>query len=812
MSTFTVSSLPAFRLALLAIVGILAVHWFALPFSLLIYLLSVSTVLAGIAFMATQRYHAVAGVVAPAAVLVCLLGGAAKFVMDNDRTSFLPDSLLDREAIVTGTIVEPPHLTSKVTRFVLAARGVKTGSVAQSFVENVRVSITRSRNEQDPTNLNYGMTLALQGRLSRPSDSRNPGDFSERQYSEANGITMFMLVRGSTHVVVLDSSGGSWFMRRVVVPIYDYTLRVLGETTKGESAEFLKGLLIGERSGISASTRQAFTNSGVAHVLAVSGSNVVVVAAVFFFLFGLLRFPKWGVVWSSIVVLVLYMLVTGSQPPVVRATITSCIFLIGTLLQTKPNPFNSLGAAALIILAIDARQLFDVGFQLSFVAVLSIVYLYPKMNSLISGLAQDTLAKRGIVWTLRVCAVSLAASLGTFPLTAVYFGKISLIGLLANIVVIPAVGGSVVLGFVTLMASLFSNWVAASYAAVNQLLLDCTLWIIQLTGEAPFAFADTSRFLWIYSLPFYAGLLLVFNLDTKNIARKLVIGFLLSLNLVVFVPPPAALAGSNGKLRVSFLDVGQGDASVVELPDGRVIVIDTGPRSDGYDSGERIVAPFLRRRNISRIDMLVISHPHDDHFGGAPYILENFEVREVLESGQPINTPIFRTYSRDLRDEHCPVDTARSGMRATQFEGMRLYIVAPTQAFIDPDTTHRHPNLNNTSVVLRIQYGDVSFMFSGDAEVDAEEEMVRQYGDFLKSTLLKTGHHGSRTSSTQEYLDAVAPRLAVISVGRFNKFGHPSRDVIARLHAMRAEVYRTDEEGAIIFESNGKTLSRVDWR
>ncbi|HCV43059.1 MAG TPA: DNA internalization-related competence protein ComEC/Rec2, partial [Bacteroidetes bacterium] len=722
------------------------------------------------------------------------------------------DSLVGREVLLVGTIDDPPHVTSSGTRFGVKGRAVKLGSVMVRIDENVRVSFTRPRSDSVTLPLHYGMTLALQGKISRPSDSRNPGEFSEKQYYEANGITLFMLVRGGANVVVLDSTRGSWIMKSIVVPAYEYTIRVIDANTGGEAKEFLKGLLIGERSGISAPTRVAFTNSGVAHVLAVSGSNVVVVAAVFFFLFGLLRFPKWAVVVSSIVALIFYMLVTGSQPPVVRATIVSSIFLLGSLIQVRANPYNSLGVAALTILSVDARQLFDVGFQLSFVAVLSIVYLYPKMNGWISRFRSDTIIRRAVVWTLRVCAVSVAASLGTLPLTAVYFGKVSLIGLLANIFVIPAVGASVILGFVTLMVNTFSPWVAAAYAAVNQLLLDVTLWIIRIAGAAPLAFMDTSRFLAVYSLPFYLALFLLFNLDNRDVAKRFFVMLLVSLNLAVFIPPSTAVAASPGKLRVAFLDVGQGDGAVVELPDGRVMVIDAGPRSDAYNAGDRVVAPFLRRRGISNIDLLVVSHPDDDHLGGVPYLLEHFEVKEVMESGQPTNSRLYRDYSADLVEERCQIDTARSGMAMMGFCNMRLYVLSPGPEFIESDTTVRHLNLNRTSVVLRMQYGDVSFLFTGDAETEAEEEMISRYGPFLKSTLLKVGHHGSRTSSTEEFLDVVQPQYAVISVGRYNRFGHPSPEVLTRLSGLDAEISRTDEEGAIIFESDGKTLTRVDWR
>ncbi len=810
MSAFRPSTSPAFRLSILFIVGMLAGRWLNLSPGILVPAF-IALALIVCCLVVYDRHHRLQAVTTVGVVLACMLGGAAKLAVDEDRSLFIPDSVMARDVLVFGRITEPPHLVRGVVRCMMEAREVRNNEAVYPAMENIRVSIAGFRNMPVQRGPVYGSTVAMRGKLSRPSDSHNPGEFSEKQYFEANGITLFMFVRGAENVVILNSGGGSWIMQTVVFPAREFILRTLAATTNGEASEFLKGLLIGERTGLSAPTRQAFTNSGVAHVLAVSGSNVVVVAGIFFFLFGVLRLPKLAVVFSSIVGLVFYMLITGSQPPVVRATITSTIFLIGSVVQTRANPFNSLGVAALIILGIDARQLFDVGFQLSFVAVLSIVYLYPKMNGWISIIGSATMVKRAITWVLRVCAVSVAASLGTLPLTAVYFGKVSIIGLLANIVVIPAVGGSVVLGFVTVVTGLFGNWIADAYAAVNQLLLDSTLWLIRNAGASPLAYADTSRFLAVYALPFYAALLLLFNLDVNHVARKLLIIFLVALNIAVFVPPPVGVAASE-RLRLSFLDVGQGDAAVVEVPGGKVIVIDAGPQSGEYDSGERTVAPYLRRRGISQIDLLIITHPDDDHLGGIPYILEQFEVREILESGQGTTTGLYKAYAADVLAEGCAVDTTHRGMIRSDINAVRIYVLSPPPAFIQTDTTRRNLNLNMTSVVVRMVYGRTSFLFTGDAETIAEREMVQSYGDFLQSTLLKVGHHGSKTSSAQEFLEAVQPEYAVISVGRFNKFRHPSQDALARLRGVHADVFRTDEEGAIIFETDGKTLDHVEWR
>ena len=193
-----------------------------------------------------------------------------------------------------------------------------------------------------------------------------------------------------------------------------------------------------------------------------------------------------------------------------------------------------------------------------------------------------------------------------------------------------------------------------------------------------------------------------------------------------------------------------------------------------------------------------------------PRVIEQCDIGKVIESGQPIRTMTYQTYLKDIESEGCSRIFVQEGDRVDDFENARIYVLLPS--FVDTDLTHRNVNINNSSVVLKLLYGRVSFLFSGDAELDAEEEMVDVYGDFLQCTVLKTGHHGSSTSSTARFLDAVRPEEAVVSVGQFNKFHHPSPSVLERLDGLHVNTLRTDEDGAVIFETDGLRLNRIDWR
>ena len=808
---FRFSAYPAFRFAWLVIAGIIVGKLVDPSVPLLLALTAVLFLVVLILSISAARSPRFEFVMTIALTLLCMAIGATKFAFDSQR-SVVNESWLEQPVTVSGVISGVPTVLGTRTRFLLDVDDLVLDGERHSVSQTALVTLQLTAKDTTDRRVTYGNIITLHGTLSRPSAERNPGDFSARQYYEANGIPMMMFVKGVDQMAISDSAGGWWIMRTIVVPARQFMIDLIGRTIGGEEGEFLKGLLLGERSGISADVKQAFINSGVAHVLAVSGSNVAVVAAFIFFLLEFLRLPKRARVVATCFGLVFYMLLTGSQPPVVRATVMALVLLLAGLAQEKSNAYNSLGLAALIILGVDARQLYDVGFQLSFVAVLSIMYMYPKANAWINRIDGRTFLRRAVVWVLRVCAVSLVATLGTLPLTAIYFGKVSIIGILANIIVIPAVGLSVVLGFVSALAGVFSIWLAEVYAAVNLAVLSGTLLVAKVAGGLSFAFIDTLRFTAVDAIPFYVALAILLHLGNPVAVRRFIIPLLVALNIAVFVPPPAAHAATSDRMRISVIDVGQGDAILVEFPDGTTMLVDAGPKALQFDAGERIVVPFLKRRNISTIDLLVVSHPHSDHIGGVPAILESFDVKRVIDSGQPIRSQIYSHYLTDVANEECEFGSTIAGTRIDAPANARLYVLSPMSHFVDADTTHKHPNLNNTSVVLKMQYGNISLLLVGDAEKEVERDMVTVYGDFLRSTMLKVGHHGSNTSSTEDFLNAVKPEIALISVGRNNKFRHPSPAVLQRLEQLPATISRTDEDGALIFETDGNTITRIEWR
>ncbi|MBI3788488.1 MAG: MBL fold metallo-hydrolase [Ignavibacteriales bacterium] len=254
------------------------------------------------------------------------------------------------------------------------------------------------------------------------------------------------------------------------------------------------------------------------------------------------------------------------------------------------------------------------------------------------------------------------------------------------------------------------------------------------------------------------------------------------------------------------LDVGQGDALLLELPNGKNILIDAGAKSDTYDAGEKIVVPFLKRKGITALDAVFITHAHSDHLGGVISLLQHISVNRIIEAQASNGGEQYKQIKDAAQELHVPVQEITAGMALNFDPNVRLYALHPRLPA--DSTTH----LNNASIVLKVVYGGTSFLLAGDAESESERKMIERYAPLLSSNVLKVAHHGSITSSSERFIEKVKPVFAAISVGRYNKFRHPSHVVIENLKAHHVTVQRTDHAGAIIMRSDGKTVERVQWR
>ncbi len=646
----------------------------------------------------------------------------------------------------------------------------------------------------------YGDSLIFSAVLREPSSRRNPGEFDYRSYLANHHI--FALVYLEERQIQIIEPRHLLSVRRFANRIKYGIQDLINRSMEGESAAILQALLVGVRGEISDETEQAFVDSGAIHVLAVSGLHVGYVTLAFWVITGFLRLPLKPRVIITVLVLVLYVLVVDIKPSVMRAVIMASMVLISKGWERQVNVFNSLAAAALIQTLIDPLQLFDMGFQLSFTAVFSIVYIYQRIEILLpEKIKPSELHNNAVRYVFQMFLVSLAALIGTVPITIFYFNRIPIISMLSNLVIIPLIGVIGALGFAQVILGSIWSWFNIAYGEVETVLLVLLQKIVTLFSSIPGAYITIAQISVGTLILLYIFIFLLLNVDNMKIRKGLIFSLLIAGNVFVW-----KTVFEKPQMTVTFLDVAQGDAALIKLPDKRTILVDTGDRTFRRDYGELVVAPFLKREGIKRIDILLLTHPHSDHIGGAPTIIRNFKVDQIWESDIVAGSRIYQEI-HDLADSlNIPVLTPNSGDMVIISDNLKLYFLHPSERFLEK---HQR-NYNNGSLVFKLVYGNISILFTGDAEEESEDYLCF-WNDFLKSTIIKVPHHGSNTSSTASYINLVNPEYAIVSVGQNNKFKHPAQSTLQRYRDHGSAIHRTDIEHAVRFKSRGKIVKVIDW-
>jgi competence protein ComEC len=657
---------------------------------------------------------------------------------------------------------------------------------------------------QPVADLSYGTRIVMRGQLRSPPGERNPGEFDYQKYLAAQKINAILSVASGERILFLKRHEGAPLLQLVVYPARRFIINFIDSTLAGQQAALLKALLIGARGEIDSDLRESFANVGVIHVLAVSGLHV---GFILIGLIGFLSFFRVPNPWRTLMTilgLIFYAWLTGLSPSVTRATIMAIVIVTGRLLQRKSDVLNSLAVAVLVILAIQPLDVFQPGFQLSFAAVAGIVLLYGRFTTLFKSHFRK-LREKGFGWlngVLSLFFVSLAAQLATLPLTVYYFGRLPLISLFANLFVVPMIALVVAVGLVAVMAAIFNFSLGAIFSNTVWGLLTLLIALVKGAASLPFAYVEMARpSSWI--IVFYLLMLLLFLLWRQQSYRKVVIvAIFVFANLFVWTH----LAPSGKELKITFFDVGQGDSALLQFANGKTMLIDAGDRSEYVDYGERVIVPYLRRHGIRQIDCLLLTHAHADHIGGAPSIIENIHVNRVIES----------EYQYESEFGHV-IDSL-----ATAYDIPKKLVAAGDTLLIDPDVLliilhpapihNRHDfensaDLNNSSIVVKCIYRGCSALFAGDAEIPSETTVL-SFGNLLQSDILKIGHHGSRTSSSQEFRRLVAPQFGIVSVAKFNRFGLPSDSLLQEFVNDGTQILKTSNEGAVQFSFSKEGIKR----
>jgi competence protein ComEC len=647
--------------------------------------------------------------------------------------------------------------------------------------------------------LNAGNKIYLTGTYQKGKGKRNPGEFDYDKYLKSKGITGLFISYNTDSVNILshDKNYFESFLH-LTRKIIDKTIHDLHNP---QTAGLLRGLILADRSEIDYETKNEFINSGVVHILAVSGLHVGYVLIIFIFIFG--RFGIYLRSLLTILGLLAFMFITGVPPSVFRATLMAIILILAFLSNRSTNIINSISIAAFIILIINPNEIYNPGFQLSFSAVLAIGILYPYFQRIIFNLH---LNHKWIEYVLLFSAVSLSAQIGTLPFTLAYFSKLSVVSLFANLFVIPAVGVIIAIAFITIFVGLFSYGIAIYFASANDLISSLMIKFIRFTGNLDFSF------LWIrdYSLYdaviFYSGLVIIF-VALQKISRpivKLSLVTILIISVFIFSRFDDNDILEKNKLNVLMIDVGQGDSFLIKFPNGKTAIIDAGEANPFIDNGERVITPLLDYFGIKKIDYGFISHLDLDHYGGFVSLIYNNRINEVFR-------PLPDSSDKSLRFEKFLLDMK---VKTHIYDKYSLDVGNVKIYFLNDPKNYSYNKFssNDKSGVIRLVYGNSSFLFVGDCEHPAEYFLASNFGEMLDSDVLKVGHHGSATGSSSAFLNLVSPDISLVSAGVKNKFNHPAESVIKSLEKINSKIYRTDEVGAVLLQSDGNEIREVDWK
>jgi len=748
--------------------------------------------------------------------LIALFGGAFRFqssqpTVNENYLQFYNDQEIVE---IKGMVSADPEARDKTTHLRLSATEIKLEQEWQDVSGTALLFAPRY-----PT-YKYGDVLLVTGKLETPPQLN---DFDYKGYLAHQGIYSTMPY---PKIDILDRGKGfkplAW-----VYSARNNLSQSLVEVLPEPQASLAQGIVLGIRGNIPSSVRTDFARTGTAHLLAISGLHLSILAGILISI-GIWLFGRrhYLYIWLALGTIWLYAIITGMHPPVIRGATMASLFLTAELLGRQRSAITSLAFAAAIMVGISPQILWSASFQMSFMAMAGLILLTPFFQAIGRKAVNATLGgDRPAVPVANTItdsfSVSLGAVIGVWPLVAYYFGIVSFVGPPATFLTLPALPGIIITGALAGSLGLIVPPVAQVIGWLAWLLLSYLLVVVKALAAIPLAFLEAvsvnPSLLWGYYLTL--GLALWLNshrrqastLTAKSSAlaksginrmtdlvsklpKKWVIPSLVVVAILVSV---TAATMPDKNLHISFLDVGQGDAILIHKQNQQVLV-DGGPSPQAITLELSKKMPFWDRT----IELVVLTHPSADHVTGLVEVLNRYKVKQVLHPNLDYDSSTYNEWLRLVKEKNIKYTIAQAGQEIDLGDGVVIEVLNPqTPLLCDTES-----DIDNNGVVLRIIVGKVSFLLTADIKQEAEFELIAHRAS-LNSTVLKA-HHGSDTSTTAEFLAVVNPQVTVISVGEDNPFGHPSDEVIARLEEKvgSENIYHTDECSTIEFITDGERL------
>jgi competence protein ComEC len=820
---------------------------------------AVCSVLA-LGFLLKKRLH-LSGLALLAAVLL-----TGSMLTERERRSDGSSgirNLVEQPCTLSGWLDGPPEVARDRVYLSLRVEEPAKGRVSLLVPIRNTTTVVALRELQ----LRYGARVRVNTTLERDGGYRNPGVSTLPEFLDRNGYDASGIIKNLASITRLDDT-------KVFPPLatlYDWRARLQQQIDTHfapETAGVLDATLLGHRYNLSQSASERFREGGTFHVLVISGLHISFIGGIVFLIVSRLTRRRLIQFLIPAIVVWAYSLAVGADASVIRAALMFSFAGFGTVTFRRANSLNALGAAALLLLIHEPKELFDPSFQLTFLSVLAITVIawplllrlsaigawYPSRSTphppacsrILKNFCeiifwreqkwQQELARSShdyrlfktpvaawleryhlqplLRYTFGAVVVSASVQVMLLPLMIVYFHRLSLSSVVLNIIVSILLAALVVVALLalllspvslTLAAPLFKLADAITWAMVHS--VDpfsssglASLRLPEYSGSAAVLYA-------IYYVPLFILVIALLHwqplgssLDRKCKLRRYVpiLSFAQLLLLAIIISHPFSVARADAQLRIDFLDVGQGDSALVTMPDGTTLLVDGGGNTTDAARriGETVVSEYLWWRGLSKIDYVLATHADADHIDGLNDVLKNFSVRAALIARRPANDPEFVKFAQTLRETGTFSETLQAG-DLIRFGDVEVSVLWPPAG--------GETSTNNDSLVIRINFGEHSILLTGDVEQAAEGGLIASQQQ-LRADVVKVAHHGSKTSSTEGFVLATKPNLAIISVGRNSRFGHPHTEVVERWQANGATVLTTGEYGTITVTTNGHDL------
>lgn len=704
------------------------------------------------------------------------------------------DKLLTIEGVISArpsVAPEGSRLTVQVERLIGDKCAETVSGLMLLYVSEGDLQLTR------------GDRIRFNSRISLPRRLGLPGEFDYSRYLAFQGISAAGRVASQDEIVLIRAAAVESLQRTI-----DKNARLLGDAIRRSVPDervssILTALLIGDQRRIPGDLADAYTRAGVNHILSISGFHIGIIAAFISILviWFLTRFEYVALrlnvhkiaVLIAVPAMVIYLFLTGSAPATSRSVIMLTVFAMALLVERERDSINTLLFAGFILVAINPPTLFDVSFQLSFISLWGILIAVPMIMKSTAAIKSNWL--RSII---QFAAASVAASCVTILPVLFIFKVASVNGIMTNFLIVPLLGyGAVLTGFVALpFIVLFPSFAALLLWPAAVLVAISNKFIMWCTSLPVFTFHGITKWDMLFFLLFMTCMTFL-----KSRLLLQISGVLIPISAIVLHIYSANNA-TDGRLHVTMLSVGQAESMLVRLPDGSTLLVDGGGYlfDTGHDFGQRLLAPALGALHAGRIDKMVSTHDHPDHSGGLPFIIKNFSVGEFWSA-----TNVSPEIVSELNKRGIPQRRVNVGDVINLPGSVKITVLSPVRPEASAAESDES-SVNEQSLVFRLSYGAFSMIFCADAGFESEERMLVGQSD-LKSTVLKIGHHGSRYSTSEDFIGRVRPDLALISAGAGNRFGLPSARTVALLKLKEIPLYRTDLDGTIELVSDGVSWS-----